>query len=471
MKKTVYLVITAVLLLIITSFIISDFIFLGLNIKKINLFSDFLPAFEINPVDTAVEKYENNFLMMLSDSLDFESDSNFFSGNNQDFLEFYGQDSSLFLLNFFESLKKTERDGTKTRVAFLGDSMIEGDLVSQTFRYKLQKKFGGSGVGYVPLTSTVSGFRKSIKHSFSRNWRTYSLISDGYFKKFGLSGYVFVPQIVSKKSLADSASTDNQSWVYFESPQNSYDNLKEFYTIKLYYSSTDNFNYVNFIGKTNKYFILGGEDIVNELVLNDSNTISELKLYFNTASRTDFHGISFESASGIFVDNYALRGNTGLPLVNLDKDVLKAQNKYFNYSLIILQYGLNVVAPESKYFDWYKNDMVKTVSFFKECFPQADIIIMSVSDKCYRKNGCFLTEPSIPIMVGLQQETAKESGVVFWNLFESMGGVNSMYKWVNANPPLANKDFTHFNSLGAEKIGTFFYKQLLRSYIKFRNKK
>jgi hypothetical protein len=408
---------------------------------------------------------------MLSDSLDSENDSAFSSGNNHGFLEFYAQDSSLFLSNFFASLQRTEKDGTKTRIAFLGDSMIEGDLVSQTLRYKLQQKFGGKGVGYVPLTSNTAGFRRSIKHSFSGNWQTYSLITGNYFQRLGLSGYVFVPASVSKNSLADSVSINAQSWVYYEPPIDSYDNLKEFYTVKLYYSPTDSFNYVNMEGTPNKYFNLGTKDVVNELILNDSNAISQLKLYFNTASQTDLHGMSFESPSGIFVDNYSLRGNTGLPLVNLNKDILKAQNKYFNYSLIILQYGLNVAEPGSKNFAWYKDDMVKTVYFFKECFPNADIIIMSVSDKCYKKNGYFLTEPGIPVMVGLQQEAAKESGVIFWNLFESMGGINSMYKWVYANPPLANKDFTHFNAQGAEKVGTFFYRQLMRHYIEYRNKK
>lgn len=444
---------------------------MGFEIKNLNLVSDILPAFGLYPVDSSYENNDRNFLIMLADSLDSENDSAFSLGDNHGFLEFYGQDSSLFLSNFFASLRRTERDGTKTRIAFLGDSMIEGDLVSQTLRYKLQQKFGGKGVGYVPLTSNTAGFRKSIKHSFSGNWQTYSLITGNYFQRLGLSGYVFVPATVSKSFLADSVLANMQSWVYYESPQDSYDNLKEFYTIKLYYSRTDINNYVGLEGTPNKYFNLGGEEIFNELVLNDSNALTELKLYFNTASQTDLHGISFESSSGIFVDNYSLRGNTGLPLVSLNKDILKAQNNYFNYSLIILQYGLNVVEPESKDFAWYKDDMIKTVAFFKECFPLADIIIMSVSDKCYKKNGYFLTEPSIPILVGLQQEAAKESGIIFWNLFESMGGINSMYKWVYANPPLANKDFTHFNAQGAEKVGTFFYRQLMKHYIEYRNKK
>lgn len=444
---------------------------MGFEIKTPDLVSGILPAFGINPCDTsATENNGKNFIMLLSDSLGSESDSAYLLGDNHGFLEFYGQDSSYFLKNFFESLRKTEIDGTKTRIAFLGDSMIEGDLVSQTLRYKLQQRFGGKGVGYIPLTSTIAGFRKSIKHSFSGNWQTYSLLTGKYYERLGLSGYVFVPATVSKSILADSVLANMQSRVQFEPPQDSYDNLKEFYNVKLYYSRTDNFNYVGLEGTPNKYFSLSGKEIFNELVLNDSNALSELKLYFNTASQTDLHGMSFESPSGIFVDNYSLRGNTGITLINLNKDILKAQNKYFNYSLIILQYGLNVVAPESKDFAWYKDDMIKTISFFKECFPNADIIIMSVSDKCYKKNGYFLTEPSIPIMVNLQQEAAKESGVIFWNLFESMGGINSMYKWVYANPPLANKDFTHFNVQGAEKIGTFFYRQLMRHYIEYRNK-
>jgi hypothetical protein len=471
LKKSLYLISFIAAFSIVISLFIPELNISGIEIKKFNLVSDLIPAFCAFDEDTlSGEENLKNLQMFLSDLPDDQNDTAFSGNDSRNFLEYYGTDSSGFLINFFKSLKRTERDGTKTRIAFLGDSMIEGDLISQTLRYKLQKKFGGKGVGYVPITAIAPGFRKSVIHVFSKNWRTYSLMNGNYDGRLGLSGFVFQPRTVNKNQLADSLQISNLSWVYLRSPEEGYENVKEFQTVKLYYRATEDINYVSSTGNTNTYFRLDGKDIVNELILNDSVPVNELKLYFNVATQTDVFGLSIESPSGIFVDNYSMRGNTGVKIPGLNKEILMSQNRFMNYSLIILQYGLNVTTPESRDLEWYKIDMVKSVNFLKECFPFSDIIIMSVGDKCYKKNGYFTTEPSIPLLVNIQQKIAEESGVIFWNLYETMGGKNSMVRWVKANPPLANKDFTHFNFEGAEKIGTFFYRQLMQQYINYRSR-
>jgi len=467
LRKSFYLVLIVFFVSSLFSFTVPEFSCLSFQIKKLNIFSDINSVLLISGEDT-LNRNNNIFLSLLSDSSDCESDSAFADGENFKFLEYFGNDSAGFLINFFNALKNTEQDGTKTRIAFLGDSMIEGDLVSQTLRKKLQDKFGGKGVGYIPITSNTAGFRKSVRLEFSDNWKTYSLISSNYNDKVGLSGYVFIPQVTSKKLILDSNDTKGLSWVSLYPPEDSALGKTYFNDVKLYYSPGDSNNFVLFRENSDKYILLSGNDRINEAIINSEKKIYGLKLFFNTPFPVDIYGISLESESGVFVDNYSLRGNSGLPMITMNKNILSGLNKFFNYNLIILQYGLNVAEPESKNLDWYKDDMVKTINFFKDCFPFADIIIMSVSDKCYKKNGIFITEPSIPLIVNLQREAAKETGVVFWNLFETMGGKNSMIKWVKNTPPLANKDFTHFNYQGAEKVGKFFYKQLVKHYLNFR---
>jgi len=51
-------------------------------------------------------------------------------------------------------------------------------------------------------------------------------------------------------------------------------------------------------------------------------------------------------------------------------------------------------------------------------------------------------------------------------MWESMGGRNSMPKWVNSNPPHAFKDYTHFNDQGAKVIAKMFSQALLKAYNK-----
>ena len=53
------------------------------------------------------------------------------------------------------------------RIAFVGDSYIEGDILTQDIRAMLQETYGGHGVGYMPVFSPIPGFRRSVRQSGS----------------------------------------------------------------------------------------------------------------------------------------------------------------------------------------------------------------------------------------------------------------------------------------------------------------
>ena len=73
-----------------------------------------------------------------------------------------------------KNLKRKKRK--KIRIGYFGDSMIEGDLITCNVRDALQDYFGGNGVGFVPINSVVAGFRQTIKHEFSKDWKEISFL-------------------------------------------------------------------------------------------------------------------------------------------------------------------------------------------------------------------------------------------------------------------------------------------------------
>jgi hypothetical protein len=97
--------------------------------------------------------------------------------------------------------------------------------------------------------------------------------------------------------------------------------------------------------------------------------------------------------------------------------------------------------------------MSKLISSFKLAFPGTPILLLSVSDRSTRRQGEFVTMPVIPLLIKAQERIAFENKLLFWNLFEAMGGENSMASFANAKPALANKDYTHLNFAGGHKIG------------------
>jgi hypothetical protein len=76
-------------------------------------------------------------------------------------------DSRIFLASFYASLAQTgER---KVRVLHYGDSQIEEDRISQQIREKLQARFGGKGVGLMPLAQTIPTL--TVKQELRMNGR------------------------------------------------------------------------------------------------------------------------------------------------------------------------------------------------------------------------------------------------------------------------------------------------------------
>ncbi|WP_341838275.1 hypothetical protein WJU16_10535 [Chitinophaga pollutisoli] len=348
--------------------------------------------------------------------------------------------------HFMEALRQL-RTGSrkKVRIAYFGDSMIEGDLITMDLRDSLQSYFGGEGVGFVPATSVVSGFRTTITHSFSPNWTDY------HFKnsppagvELGISGHAFVPA--------------PESWVRFSPVKRQ--RLDEFGEVSILYGKGSGKVRINDrpadlqgIGKLNSYSFY-----------TDSATRS-LTFKFPGNQPLPLYGVCFESREGIFLDNYSFRGISGVELGKLSSDMWKQVQSVRPYDLIVLHYGANVLfMPENTRFDWYERPMEKVVDSLRRYFPQSSFLIVGTADKAYRKNGRYVTAPGVKALLKVQHEFAEEKGLAYWNLYTAMGGDGAMARWVEGEQALANKDYTHFNFRGASRVGALLYKAIMDEF-------
>jgi hypothetical protein len=360
-------------------------------------------------------------------------------------------DTSSALSHFFQALNASKTKKHKTRIAYFGDSMIEGDLITQDLRNCMQEKFGGHGVGFVPITSIVAGFRASVTHSFD-GWTTYNLIDKTPANHtLGISGFGFVPDTLN---YIDTNNTSKGSWVNYAAVNRKH--LDKFCETKLLYGKSSGENYVDINGTI---YPLKGENAVNQLQVENGKDCQFIKAEFYCKTPMDIFGFSMESDSGVFVDNFSFRGNSGMPITKVSQRVYSGTNACLGYDLIILEYGLNAVSPAITDFTWYEQGMTIQASF-----PDASILLISVGDKSYRNNGIYETDPSVPILVESQKRMAKNNKIAFWSLYDAMGGYGSMIKWVEGDTAFANKDYTHFNYKGAHKVGKLLFSKLMNEY-------
>ena len=347
------------------------------------------------------------------------------------------------LHSFFSNLQKVNTLNRPVRIAFFGDSFIEGDILSGDLRRLFQENFGGKGVGMMPITSIVSGFRRTVIHQFSA-WNTCSF-NNSNKSKLGINGCVYTP--------------NNNAWVYYQGVNKNL--LNTFQKVSVFYSLPDNDTRI-FYKKdkgTSVYAKLPKNKNIGRVDIHGS--CNNIQISFPPVNNLCVYGVSLEDTTGVMVDNYSIRGFSGTGLQYLPQERLSQFCDLLQYDLIILGYGLNVTEAKRTNYQGYENEMIKMVNHLKSSFPNTSVLLVGVPDRSQKINGSYETMPGILAMVEHQKNICQKTGIVFWNLFEAMGGKNSMPLFVNSKPPKANKDYTHLTFAGGEYLGNLFYETFM----------
>ncbi len=347
------------------------------------------------------------------------------------------------------------------RIAFIGDSFIEGDILTEDLREGLQDEFGGRGVGFVPLTTVLAGARQTVGIT-SQAIRSHWLVDSTCIKReAGIAGSYYHP-------------LEGAFVSYRGSKFRRY--VDTFSTVRVLYQSKSAINLKYIINKDGEQgsFTLPHSPLVGLERVAKGN-IGQVLLSFAGAptDKLKLFGVLLEDTKGVYVDNFAMRGNSGYALLNVPQEVLRTTDSLLSYRLIVLQSGLNVLGSSGheKNFTGYRKQLLVMVERLKVCFPNADILIMGVSDRSRKKGGEYITNESVPYLISAQREVAAQAGVAFWDTFTAMGGENSMPELVKAKPPKAAKDYTHISFEGGRFIGEKLLEALLYEKEKYDARK
>ncbi len=371
------------------------------------------------------------------------------------------------LEKFFKKLQDLEHNKKgKIRIAFFGDSMEDSDMIVMQFRHFLQKKFGGMGVGFVPITSADAKGRYSIKHRFTHNWNKSNFLKKGTGRfHFGLNGTTFY---VGDSVWADKATVRfKKGGAYQELPLI---NPTLFYgKEKKDETNKDTKAEILLVTKdTTKHLQLKPKKLLNSYRL--PNFAKEFAITIKDQQSIPFYGVSFASNNGVIVDNLSVRGNSGLPLMKLNYNLMRTFDKYLQYDLLVFAYGTNVFSFKNEKYDWYQRRMIQIVKYMQKCYQNANVLIVSMGDRSTKIDGVMQTPAHLPDFIELQHDIARKSKSGFYNLYDAMGGSNSMVRWVEKDA-LANKDYTHLNSKGAGIMGKKMFDWLMLNYKQYKKQK
>jgi lysophospholipase L1-like esterase len=366
----------------------------------------------------------------------------------------YGQHG---LARFFYGIDSI-RYGKSVRIAWYGDSFVEGDILIGDLRDTLQGLWGGRGVGFVPVTSEVAQFRRTIKHQFG-GWNTFSIIKkNGPRPPAGINGYACQPSGIARLSYEGTSSfARTRSWT----------------DVRLFYSSAST---ATFTWKINS------DPARDELLDGGNSTVRQWKWPGNGSIATAFsasfpqtdsllvYGAALEGGPGFYIDNFSVRGNSGGALCLLKPDVIQSFTQSRPYDLVVLQVGLNAVTNSLNNIAWYESELDKTVRHLKNCFPGVQILIVSVGDRGGKNGEELSTMKSVYAISEMQRNLARRHGVLFFDLFHGMGGTNSIIRMAAQRPRLANTDYTHLTHDGGRVVGLMLADLFVRERIRYSQK-
>ncbi|MBQ8097552.1 MAG: hypothetical protein IJ243_10825 [Prevotella sp.] len=371
----------------------------------------------------------------------------------------YSQGQPGGMQHFYHALASVSQLGRPVRVAYYGDSFIEGDIFTADLRELLQDRFGGNGVGWVDCASQVHGFRTTVGHTFS-----------------GIHEY----EVVKRPFNAANQGIAQRYFTVADGARITYKGSK----VRRHLSAWDQaIFYLRSGGGLTLKATFNGDTTVVDSVPGSQNLQAIVRTagwqpgdslqrprqmtsasytVSKAGNSTLLFGVALEPKQGVVVDNFSMRGSAGYTLSQIPAATLAQFAAQRPYDLIVLHFGLNVANSKQGNYSGYTRQMGQAIDHLRQAYPQASILIVSMPDRDQRTDAGLRTMKGVEQLVAYQQLMASEHAVSFFSLFQAMGGSESMKDLVDRG--LANKDYTHINFKGGRYLARFLFDALMAGY-------
>jgi hypothetical protein len=378
-------------------------------------------------------------------------------------LEFTGTDPTV-LYPFFRKLKNLSAQKKLVRILHYGDSQIEADRISSFIRNRMQITFGGSGCGTIPAIPLYNG-KLSVKQEYSENWIRHT----GYAHSdddIGHERYGALMSFVRQDHPDNLKNKSNRTWLKFDISPLAYSTSRKYSDVSMFIQA--DFEPVNIKvyqrGKLLDSMNIKPSPGLRKVKWHFKETPDKLRFSFSGNGFTNIYGVSLDNSWGVALDNIPLRGSSGLIFSKTDTVFLAEMFKLMDVGMIIMQFGGNVIPYLKNNFSAYERYFKRELAVIKRILPGVPVIVIGPSDMSIKVNDVYITYPNLEGVRDAMRRATLESDFVFWDMYEAMGGKNSMPSWVAAHPSLAASDYVHFNYRGAKIIAEMFSSALLNEY-------
>ena len=357
-------------------------------------------------------------------------------------LRFPGGDFS-YLFPTFRAMRNADRE--EVAVIHYGDSQIEGDRITYLIRDSLQALFGGSGPGVIPLWQPIP--TRSVSQTLTDSVATF--YAAGIMgRRASHDRYGAIAQMAELRGKSVTLTAKSRA------------NRAQWQRVTAFVGNVEDTLTIAVNSDTLASGPMTGLKALNFHVA----PCNELQI--SLAGRADIYGISISEGRGVNVTNVPLRGADALFTSRTDNNLIRQMLRQMNTRLVIMEFGGNALPmlDDSTDVDRYARRIGEQLDRMKSLCPEARIIFIGPADMAIKVDGELQTHPMLPYLTATLAKTADQHGVAFWDMYDVMGGRNSMLAWAEHQPPLAGTDYVHFTTRGAAKIAAVLWRAIKMNY-------
>ena len=363
--------------------------------------------------------------------------------------------SGTALDGFFAALERTRRkqSGAITRIAHFGDSIVVSDYVSATLRRRFQERFGDAGHGFSLIANAWPAYSHSdVERYATGGWDVSRIV--GPLAPDGLYGLGCVSFSADRNVLARFATTQSGEFgravsrfsiAYLAQPgggafQVSVDKKPQ--------------TLVETAAETK-------EPRVHEVVVPDGP--HELEIYTKRGRSRLFGVVMEREVPGVVLDAIGIQG-ARLRFLDQQNDEHWAQQlRWRKPDLLVYQFGANESGDGFLYpMSDYRRTMEAVIEQGKRALPGSSCLVIGAMDRAAKRGDELIGIAVIPSLLKEQRGAAESMGCGFFDTYAAMGGPGSMAIWVKRE--LGQADLTHPTADGANVIGTWIFRALMKRY-------
>jgi lysophospholipase L1-like esterase len=357
------------------------------------------------------------------------------------------------LAHFHQALRDVadgkDADG-KVRILVYGASHTQADVYPGYFRAYLQSRFGDGGMGFVSLNRVNKWYRyQDWAIEDTNGWscehaQRSTAYEDGCFGLLGASGSSSSKRDRTKiLPSREGVVASRYELHYLVQPKGGSLELRADgeKIAKIATGQLDGKKASALSAGYHAFELPEGAHEIEVRVLGDG----EVRLFGLTMER---------EGPGVVVDTLGIAGTRAANMLDWNREIWTDNVRRRDPDLYILAYGTNEATDDNTSMFHYRSELREVLTRMRDAAPDASCLLIGPGDFPREvEEDVWIPRPRVLEIIAAQRDIAYEMGCGFWDMLAFMGGVNSMHKWVTAQPQMASRDHIHFTKRGYVRLG------------------